>query len=123
MMSKESLLREIKSQSLPVVICGAGVVGKTLLSILRAEGIEVACFCDNSEKVAQSRFCNLDVFQTANLRAKYPEAVVVVSVAAIRDAVDRLLENGYPPLVRRRNTVKDCDLKQELTHGEIDTLK
>ena len=50
-------LEEIKTSELPVIISGAGIVGKTLLSICGDMGVKVECFCDSSEKVAKSGFC------------------------------------------------------------------
>ena len=67
-MLKEDIIQEIKNKQLPVIICGAGIVGKVLLSICKDEGIKIECFCDSSKKVAQADFCGLEVIFTPDLK-------------------------------------------------------
>ena len=93
--SKDEILQALKNTALPVIISGAGIVGKVLLSICREEGIAVDCFCDNSVKAAQSDFCGLKVFHTSDLKKKYDDALFLVSVASIKDAVERFYELGF----------------------------
>lgn len=96
-MSKETIINEIKNkqQQLPVIIYGAGVVGEVLLSICKKEGIMVECFCDSSEKVAQSNFCGKEVIYAPDLKSKYKDAIFLISVVSIKDVVDFLERSGF----------------------------
>jgi len=67
-MNKKDIISEIKATELPVIIYGAGVVGKTLLTICKNEGIKIECFCDSSKKVAQSNFCDMEVIYAHDLK-------------------------------------------------------
>jgi hypothetical protein len=111
-MSNRDILTEIKNKQRPVIIYGAGVVGKALLSLLENEGIEVDCFCDASFKVAESDFCGKQVILTPDLRCKYEDAVFVISVAAIKDVVERLHNLGYANWYAGGLLLKDLNVSQ-----------
>lgn len=111
-MTRAEILGAIKGAGLPVVIAGAGTVGKALLHLLTQEGVAVACFCDNSPKVSRSGFCGLEVIHTPELRTRYADAAIVVSVAAIKDAVDLLRELGYTNWYAGGPLLKDADLSR-----------
>jgi hypothetical protein len=81
MLKKEDIIKEIRNKNLPVIICGAGIVGEVLLSICKKEGILVECFCDSSEKIAKSRFCDMEVIHTPELKKRYSDAIFLISVA------------------------------------------
>ncbi|MBI5079289.1 hypothetical protein HZB06_01260 [Candidatus Wolfebacteria bacterium] len=107
-----SLFSEIRSKKLPVVIAGAGIVGKILLSFCRNKGINVECFCDSNKKVAGSKFCGLDVIYTPDLKAKYKNAVILISVAAIKDVVDLLKSLGFSNLYAGGQLLKHFNVSQ-----------
>ena len=111
-MSQESMILEIKNSGKPVVICGAGIVGEILLSLCEREGINVECFCDNSAKVASSDFCGKEVILTQDIKKKYDDPVFIVSVAAIKDAVERLNELGYSHWYSGGLLLKSMDVSQ-----------
>lgn len=112
MKQKKDIIKEIKGKSLPVIIAGAGIVGKTLLTICKKEGIKVDCFCDSSEKVAQSKFCGLEVIYTPDLKTKYQKATIIISVAAIKDVVDLLEDLGFSNWYAGGLLLKDLDISQ-----------
>lgn len=122
-MLKQDIIKEIKNEKLPVIISGAGIVGKVLLSVCQDAGIHVTCFCDNSQKVAQSNFCGLEVIYTPDLKAKYKDAQFIISVAAIKDAVDRLLDLGYSNWYAGGLLLKDLDVSQGQSEASIDYTK
>lgn len=111
-MLKQDIISEIKNKRLPVVIYGAGIVGKVLLSICKDEGIAVDCFCDSSRKVSQSKFCGMEVIYTPDLKKKYKDAVFLISVAAIKDVVDMLHNLGYSNWYAGGLLLKDLDVYQ-----------
>lgn len=120
---KQDIINEIKAKKLPVIISGAGIVGKVLLSICKDEGIKVECFCDSSPKIAQSKFCDMEVVYTPELKARYQDAVILISVAAIKDVVDRLHELGYSNWYAGGLLLKDLDVSQSSTDTAIDYAK
>ena len=91
-MTKDKIINQIKASQAPVIIAGAGIVGKKILAICRENGIAVECFCDSSIKAAGTLFCGLKVILTPDLKKNYTDATIIISVAAIKDVVD-LLEN------------------------------
>lgn len=123
-MSKTFILNEIKRKKLPIIIAGAGVVGKILFNICESNGIKVECFCDNSIKVAQSKlFCGREVIHTSDLKKKYKDAVFIVSVASIKDAVDALGDLGFSNWYAGGLLLKDLDVSQDTPDFSIDYAK
>jgi hypothetical protein len=122
-MNKIEMLREIKNKRLPVVISGAGVVGKVLLSVCRQEGIPVDCFCDSSTKVARSDFCGMEVVYTPDLKRRHKDATILISVAAIGDVVELLQKSGFTNWYAGGLLLEDVDVAQRSPGAEIDTLK
>jgi len=122
-MLKEDILSDIKNKQLPVIICGAGIVGKVLLSICRDRGIAVECFCDSSQKVAQDNFCDKEVIYTPELRKKYKDAIFLISAAAIKDTVDLLTDLGFLNWYAGGLLLKDLDVSQNRLAPPIDYTK
>lgn len=95
-MTKGDVLNEIKSKNLPVIIAGAGIVGKILLNVCKEAGIKVDCFCDsNVEIVRNGKFCDLEIIYTPDLKRFYENAVFLISAVAIKDVVDILEDLGF----------------------------
>jgi hypothetical protein len=122
-MTKEEMLREIKEKQLPVIISGAGVVGKVLLSLCHQEGIPVDAFCDSSIKVAQSDFCGMEVIYTPDLKKKYRDATILISVAAIRDVVNLLQNSGFLNWYAGGLLLEDFEVTQNEAGAGIDYLR
>lgn len=124
-MSKINILKEIKNKKLPVIIAGAGIVGKILLSVCKKNGIKVTCFCDSSKKViqSQSQFCGLEIIYTPHLKKKYKDAVILISVAAIKDVVDLLENLGYPNWYAGGLLLNDYNVSQNSLDSSIDYTK
>jgi len=122
---KEDIVRKIKNKQMPVVIYGAGIVGKVLLSICKKEGIEVECFCDSSEKVktTHSKFCDMEVIYAYDLKTRYKDAIFLISVAAIKDTVDLLHELGFSNWHAGGLLLNDLDVSQNQTESAIDYTK
>lgn len=122
-MVKQEIINQIKNKQLPVIISGAGIVGKALLSLCMDEGIEVECFCDSSIKAVQSDFCGLEVIYTPDLKNRYKDAVIIISVAAIKDVVDLLHNTGFKNWYAGGVLLKDLDVSQDGPDASIDYSK
>lgn len=122
-MFKKAIIDEIKNKQLPIIICGAGIVGKTLLSVCENEGLAVECFCDSSEKAAQAKFCGKEVIFTPDLKTKYKDAIFLISVAAIKDVVDLLCKSGFYNWYAGGLLLKDLDVSQNRPDASIDYAK
>lgn len=114
----------IKNKDKPVVINGAGVVGKVLLDICRDHGIEVDAFCDGSIKVSQENdFMGYDVIHTPCLRDRYDDAFILISAASIKDVVDLLKEMGFNDWFPGGALLKDHDISQNNFDSSLDYTK
>ncbi len=122
-MSSTDIVEEIKSKRLPVIICGAGIVGQALLSVCNEHGIEVECFSDNSIKAARSSFCGKEVIFTPDLKARFEDAVFLVSAAAIKDVVEGLRDLGYRTWYAGGLLLRDLDVSQGESVAAIDYAK
>lgn len=116
-------MQNIRNSGLPVIICGAGIVGGVLLDICRQEGISVECFCDSSIKLAGTRFNNLDVIYTPDLKLKYKDALFLISVAAIKDVVDLLESLGFTKWIAGGLLLKNLDISQTNPDSSLDYSK
>ena len=88
-------IESIKREGVAVVIFGAGIVGEALFHACRNMGIKVECFCDNNINKTQSSRCNIEVIHALDLKAKYNDAVFLISAADIKDVIDQLHALGY----------------------------
>lgn len=122
--ASKRVLLEIKRRNSPVIIAGAGIVGKVLLSICRNEGIEVECFCDGSEKAAgRAEFCGLEIIHTSRLRERYEDATFLISAASIKDVVDSLGSQGFSNWYAGGLLLKDLDVSQDSPDASLDYAK
>ncbi len=115
----ENILKEIRSSKLPVIINGAGVVGKVLLSFCKQEGIDVECFCDGSKKVAKSNFCSMEVIHMPELKTRYDDAIILISSASIKDVVDTLDDMGFSHWYSGGVLLKDSDVSQKASSIDL----
>ncbi|WP_448382083.1 hypothetical protein [Desulfosoma sp.] len=112
MSNHQGILDALRKSRMPLVIYGAGVVGEVLFKICESLGLAVDGFCDGSPAVAHTTFCNRCVMHTSELPAQYREAVFLISVASIKDVVEKLQELGYDtwfpagPLLKEYYTAK-----------------
>lgn len=85
----------LKNDPRPLLIYGAGVVGKVLLEICEEIGLTVQAFCDGSTALANTTFCDRPVIHASDLPHHYQDACFLISVASIKDVVEKLNELGY----------------------------
>ena len=91
----QETIENIKRERIPVIIFGAGIVGEVLFYACCNAGIKVECFSDNNINKTKKSMCNLEVIHTPILKAKYKDAIFLISAADIKDVVDQLNVLGY----------------------------
>ncbi|MBZ0105883.1 MAG: hypothetical protein K8H84_09660 [Sulfuricella denitrificans] len=109
---KQELLNRLQTAGKPVIISGAGMVGETVLGICKENGIAVAGFCDGSTRVEGSDFHGFRVIHTQRLKEHYRDALVLITVAAIKDVVDMLREEGFEDWIAAGPLLEDMDVGQ-----------
>ncbi|OGO81129.1 MAG: hypothetical protein A2Y21_07235 [Clostridiales bacterium GWC2_40_7] len=110
--SKEYIVNEIRKEEIPIIIFGAGIVGEILSCFCKKEGIKIECFCDNNRSKAQSNFCDMEVIFTPDLKAKYKDAIFLITAADIKDIVQQLHESGYTKCFAGGPLLRDFDISQ-----------
>lgn len=110
-MTAEAIAR-LRRNPKPLVVSGAGIVGETVIEWCGQNGIRVDGVCDGSVKVAGSDFHGYRVIHTPRLKDRFPDALVLVTVAAIRDVVGVLNEHGFEDWMAAGPLLEDCDVAQ-----------
>jgi len=78
----------------PVVLYGAGRLGKTILNICRDCGITVDCFCDRN---AAGTLEGIDIITPDTLQEEYSNALVIVCSWTFNDEICAILRRMYFP--------------------------
>jgi FkbM family methyltransferase len=80
----------------PVVLFGAGGLGKELCSTLKHNGISPVCFCDNDGSKSGSLYCGIPVISFDELKKSHQGSLIVVSTQKhLKSVTKQLLENGF----------------------------
>ncbi|THF65691.1 radical SAM protein [Pseudothauera nasutitermitis] len=118
---RTAILERLRTARKPIVLSGAGIVGEQLIGLCRDLGIPIAGVCDGSVRVIGTDFFGHTVIPTAEVARHFPDPLVLISVAAIRDVVDLLAAQGIDDWVAAGPLLEGIDLAQEDT--EIDFVK
>lgn len=94
-LTRQKAVEEIKKEQAPVIIFGAGVVAEALFYACCEAGIKVECFCDNNINKTKALLCKLKVIHVPDLKAKYKDALFLISAADIKDVINQLKGLGY----------------------------
>lgn len=105
-------VEKMKRDDIPVIIFGAGIVGEVLWQACRYAGLDVECFCDNNSNKARGGLCGIDIFHPLKVRAKYEDAVFLISAADMKDVVEQLQTMGYSKWHEGGLLLRDFDLTQ-----------
>ena len=120
---QKEIIENIKQSCKPVIICGAGIVGKILFELCNQNGIKIEAFCDSSIKTVGTEFCGFKVLYTPDLKERYNDAVLIISVAAIKDVVDLLESIGFSDWYAGGVLLKKFDILQSNLDASIDYSK
>ena len=105
-------IEEIKKQGIPLVICGAGIVGKALFYACQHKGIKVDGFCDSNINKTKFKLCGLEVIHTPQLKARFQDCIILISAADIKDVADQLHVLGHSRWYAGSLLLKDFDVSR-----------
>lgn len=81
---------------IPLVLFGAGSLGRELCLTLMINGISPVAFCDNSKAMVGNTFCNLPVISFEELKRKHKDSLILIATQKFLEPVtNQLLENGF----------------------------
>lgn len=118
---KQKIIDRLQQSKKPLVLSGAGIVGETVLALCRELGVSVAAVCDGSVKVAGTDFHGYTVIHTPLLKTHVDDALVLISVAAIKDVVDLLHTQGFDDWLAAGPLLEGMDTRQDAP--EVDFAK
>lgn len=78
----------------PVVLFGAGGLGKELYSTLKSNGVFPACFCDNDSSKNGSLYCGIPIISLEELKKKHKNSLVVIASQKHSASVAKQLQNN-----------------------------
>ncbi|MCT4543315.1 MAG: FkbM family methyltransferase [Vallitalea sp.] len=89
------IFENIRSSNKPVILFGAGGQAALLLNILKDEGIQPTCFCDNNNKLWGKKYLGFNIYSYEDIKEKYDEYIIIISVRPIgADMVINQLEEN-----------------------------
>jgi len=115
-----SNIEHLKKQTIPIVIFGSSSVGEAIYFECVDKGIDVACFCDNSSsKTGEIKF-GLHILHPTELLKKYPEALIIISVADIKDIVLQLKGLNYSNWMAGGLLLKEFEIAKHEFNGTFE---
>ncbi|MEI7429022.1 MAG: hypothetical protein WCL27_01105 [Betaproteobacteria bacterium] len=118
---KTTPIERLLQSSKHLVLSGAGIVGERVMEFCRQQGLTVVAVCDGSTRVAGTVFHGHTVIHTSRLAEQFDDALVLISVAAIKDVVDSLQTQGLTDWVAAGPLLEDMDINQN--DPELDYAK
>jgi len=118
---RAAILERLRTTHKPIILSGAGIVGEKLIGLCRDLDIPISGVCDGSAIMTGSCFFGHTVIATAELARQFPDPLVLISVAAIRDVVALLAEQDIDDWVAAGPLLENIDFTQSST--EIDFIK
>ncbi len=92
-----SLKRDILAHT-PVILFGAGSLGKEMFFTLQTHGVQPSYFCDNNPEKIGTHYCGIPVIGFEELLKQHKTAVVVISSHKNHSAIsDQLLSSELNP--------------------------
>lgn len=80
----------------PVVLFGAGGLGKELCSTLKYNGISPVCFCDNNDSKNGNSYCDIPIITFDELKKSHKDSLIVLATQKYLESVTKqLLDNGF----------------------------
>jgi organic radical activating enzyme len=111
-LDKKLYEQDIKNESIPRIIFGAGIVGEALFYACNERGMKINAFADNNFNKTKSRICNTEIIHTSELKKRYADANFIISTADVKDVITQLTEFGFSKWNVGSTLLKDFDLQK-----------
>lgn len=82
-----------------IVIWGTGRAGEYAFQLCCTRGFHPVCFGDNNSQMEEKSFHHLKIYGAETLRARYPEATIIISSTYREDIRNQLEKIGYEKFV------------------------
>ncbi len=92
---KFKCIEPLKKEGPPIIIVAAVREAEAVANACKANGINIAAFCDTEKRKTIDKFCGLNVIHSPSLREYYPDARFIIASHHIRDVDQQLTEMGY----------------------------
>ncbi|HET6460794.1 MAG TPA: FkbM family methyltransferase [Syntrophales bacterium] len=80
----------------PVVLVGAGSLGKDLCLTLQNQGVLPVCFCDNDSSRNGGSLCGIPIISFDELKKQHRDSLILISTLKYQDLItNQLLQNGF----------------------------
>lgn len=87
--------QEALNHTRPIVLFGAGELGKELLLVLKRNNVYPQCFCDNDSSKSGSQYCNIPVISFDELKKSHKKSfIIIASQKYLSQITKQLIENG-----------------------------
>lgn len=103
-------LENVRQQTVPIIIFGAGINGQVLLNLLRTSQVHVDCFCDNDPHKVGTTILGCTVHHPSYIKEKYANAFFIIATSEIADVVIQLSNYGFSEWCAGGNLLKEVDL-------------
>jgi len=113
----------IRKKNVPIILFGAGFIGRALLTACRAAKIDVACFSDNNSRKIGPRIMDCKVVNPCELKDMYDKAYFIVATSDIADVVGQLKELGYTDWCPGGYLLKDFDVSTVSFDAPVDYVE
>ncbi len=105
-----NIWEELRQESRPIVIFGAGVTGEIVLQLCRENDVSIAAFCDNNREKTGRELNGVKVIYAPSAPAQYPGALFIITVIDIRDVARQLAELGCRSIMPASGLLRHCDV-------------
>jgi len=109
----KDFLTKISTNSRPVVVFGASIIGKIVIDLLDILDLQPLCFCDNDVKKQCQLFHGYEVISFVKLCADYPDAPLVIAAGRYFNDIKQQLTNaGFKEIYSDLDVISCIDFKK-----------
>jgi len=88
--------KKLALQAFPIVLFGAGELGKELYNTLKFNNISPVCFCDNKSSEEEHLYCDIPVISFSKLKQNHKNSLIIIATQKHALSItNQLRENGF----------------------------
>lgn len=104
------VIRKCREEGKKIIIFGAGIVGEVAEYALSSKGVQVDCFCDNSEAKIGGMLHDIPIRSLQEIKDKGIDALFIVAVSIHREIELQLNDFGFWSVTDSRDLVNTIDI-------------